>query len=203
MKNLTEENQRLENALKKIFTDGQIKKLKKLDERIKSLSGVVMIFHQQLIFMQLVQEALNTNLKKNSFAKHINFKRWAKKINMRSGILHDVLKLMKNFDFDEKQKLCTLSFDEMKIKHVYEYDKTSDTLLKSSNYVQVAMVRGLISKWKQPVFYNYDSRITKFVLNDISIKLYEVRYTVVSIVSDMAPNNRKLWMELQIGLLKM
>ena len=40
------------------------------------------------------------------------------------------------------EKLCVLSFDEMKVREVFCYDKSTDTTLKPAKYVQVAMLRG-------------------------------------------------------------
>lgn len=59
------------------------------------------------------------------------------------------------------QKLCVLSFDEMKIKEKFIYDKTQDETLKLASYVQVVMIRGLYGNWKQPVFFNYDCAMTE------------------------------------------
>jgi len=43
---------------------------------------------------------------------------------------------------DSAQKVCVLSFDEMKIRKTYCYDRASDSTLHPVNYVQVAMLRG-------------------------------------------------------------
>lgn len=46
---------------------------------------------------------------------------------MRPGILHSVLDIA---NIPRIEKLCVMSFDEMKIKKKYIYDKTQDETLK-------------------------------------------------------------------------
>lgn len=65
------------------------------------------------------------------------------------------------------QKVCVLSFDEIKVRKVYLYDKSNDETLKPYNYVQVVMLRGLFEAWKQPIFYDYDCKLTKQILFEI------------------------------------
>lgn len=60
-----------------------------------------------------------------------------------------------------------LSFDEMKIKKSYLYDKANDETLKPYSYVQVVMLRGLYKSWKQPVFYDFDFQLSKEKLFEI------------------------------------
>lgn len=77
-------------------------------------------------------------------------------MEIEPGILHEVLRYMKSYELTELERLCVISFHEMKIKRQYDYDRTSDTILKPFNYVQDIMVRGISGTWKQPVFYNYE-----------------------------------------------
>lgn len=74
-------------------------------------------------------------------------RQWASKIIAGPGILQHVLQLMKHYTLKESEKICVLSFDEMKIRTEYEYDKANeyDKVMKPSNYVQVAMVGGLFA----------------------------------------------------------
>lgn len=54
-------------------------------------------------------------------------------------------------------------------------------VLENSNKIFL----GLVASWKQPVYYNYDTPMTKQILSNIICSLYEVGYNVVAIVSDM------------------
>lgn len=100
---------------------------------------------------------------------------------------------------NEKERLCVFSFDEMKIKYEYEYDKANDVMLKPSNYVPVGIFRGLLANWKQPIFYAYDCKMTAEILKKIIMSLNAVGFCVVAIVSDMGSTNQGLWRELGIN----
>lgn len=54
------------------------------------------------------------------------------------------------------EKLSVLLMDEMSIEQQWSYDKGKDILYKPHKNVQVVMLRGLIGKWKQPIFYQFD-----------------------------------------------
>jgi len=61
---------------------------------------------------------------------------------------------------------------------------------------------GLIASWKQPVYYNYDTPMTKDILYTIISSLHSVGYHVIAIVSDMGPSNVGLWHNLGISMEK-
>lgn len=64
---------------------------------------------------------------------------------------------------------------------------------------QVVMARGLFSKWKQPVFYDYDRAMDKKLLDNIIMKLYESGFTVVATTSDLGSTNSTVKNYLKIG----
>lgn len=88
-------------------------------------------------------------------------------------MIDQVLSVMQvsSHDIEPMQKLCVLSFDEMKIKKQYVYDKKNDETTKPANYAQVAMIRGLVGRWKQVIFYDYDCKMTKEKVNSIIAKV--------------------------------
>lgn len=86
---------------------------------------------------------------------------WLKKIQIAPGILKQVFNIMKVSEMSALDKVCVISFDEMKVTRGYAYDKVSDQTMKPYNYVQVVMLRGLFKSWKQPGFYDFDCKMTK------------------------------------------
>jgi len=60
------------------------------------------------------------------------------------------------------------------------------------------MARGLIAKWKQSIFYAYDTPMTNSVLEEIISKLHYSGYSVVSVTSDMCTGNVGLWKSMAI-----
>lgn len=79
----------------------------------------------------------------------------------------------------EQEKLTVLSFDEMALIAQYSYSASFERVYFPSKNVQVAMVRGLTAKWKQPVFYDFDCDMTKECLFSI-YELFRLCVTKVS-----------------------
>jgi len=66
---------------------------------------------------------------------------------------------MLGIDMATEDKLTILSFDEMYLSHQIDFDRNKEQVIGPHKTVQVVMARGLISKWKQPIFYKYDTQI--------------------------------------------
>lgn len=136
---LTIEN--LEKALRCLFTQGQIKQLKAGNRRQN--------YKQEDIAQSITLYA--TSAKAYRFLKINNFplpsvrtlQRWSQKLDVSTGILKPVVQLLSAANqMSQTQKLCVLSFDEMKSKKKYCYDRSTDSMLAPANYIQVAMLRG-------------------------------------------------------------
>ncbi|KAH8392592.1 hypothetical protein KR215_000626, partial [Drosophila sulfurigaster] len=125
--------------------------------------------------------------------------RWLTEVQINAGPLDVVIDLMENEEMSEVDKLCVLSFDEMKVAEAIEYDSKADVVYEPSNYVHLAIVRGLIKSWKQPVFFDFNTRMDVQTLHSIVTKLYKRGYPVVAIVCDCGPGNQRLWAELGIS----
>uniref|UniRef100_A0A182IDI7 Uncharacterized protein n=1 Tax=Anopheles arabiensis TaxID=7173 RepID=A0A182IDI7_ANOAR len=110
-------------------------------------------------------------------------KRYAKRLNIKEGILDDVLKVVGNITktFTLRDRECVLSFDEMKVSKILEYDPVSDEVIGPYNYLQVVMARGLFKNWKQPVFIGFDQKMTKVIIMTIIAKLAEHNINVTAI----------------------
>ncbi|GBO19128.1 Transposable element P transposase, partial [Araneus ventricosus] len=126
-------------------------------------------------------------------------KRWCSKFSCRPGMLHDVLLVMqKTFHSKpEAERLCILSFDEMHIDRKICYDVSEDQILGPFSKVQLVLARGIMAGWKQPVFFNFDTTMTKHLLYEIIKKIKKKGLIVKAIVSDLAGSST-LWKELEI-----
>jgi len=60
-----------------------------------------------------------------------------------------------------------------------------------------------LHNWKQSIFYNYDTTITKELLNNIIEALHEHDFNVIAIVNDMGSSNVGLWRNLDISITNM
>lgn len=108
--------------------------------------------------------------------------------------------IVKKTELPDLQKLCVLSFDEVKVRRVFMYDKANDETLKPYSYVQVAVLRGLFGNWKQPIFYDYDCQMTKEKLFEIISFAENAGFPVEAMVSDLGGGNRGLHKDLNISI---
>lgn len=65
-----------------------------------------------------------------------SLQRWAKCIDMRNGILDNVLKIMKlcGDSMQNYENLTVLMFDEVKVSSTMEYDVLRDEVLGAGDY---------------------------------------------------------------------
>lgn len=98
------------------------------------------------------------------------------------------------------EKTVVISFDEMKVKSVLEYDVSSDEIVGQHRYMQVIMAHGLFSNWKQPIYLGFDQKVTKEILFSVISELHKITYNVVACVSDCGGGNVGLWKDLGINI---
>ena len=97
-------------------------------------------------------------------------RKWVKSFSCQPGILHDMKKVLQRFFETEESplaRLAVISFDEMEICKILEYDHESDRVFGPHKKLQLVMVRGLCKKWKQPIFYDFDTPMRKGLLFEI------------------------------------
>lgn len=61
------------------------------------------------------------------------------------------------------------------------------------------MCRGIASSWKQPIFVDFDKKMTRDILFDIIEKLDQIGFKVICCVSDCGGGNIGLWKSLNIS----
>ena len=84
----------------------------------------------------------------------------------------------------------------MSVRQVVDYCPTLKQVIGPHSKLQDAIVRGIKSKWKQLVFYNFDTPMTKDLLFSLIKKLEESNVRVRAVVSDMG--NHTLQKELHL-----
>ena len=72
------------------------------------------------------------------------------------------------------EKFCVLNFDEMHIVSKLRYDSKLDEVLGPFKKVQVILIRGLVSPWKQPVYFNFDKQMNLDLLLFIIKKMVSI-----------------------------
>ncbi len=99
---------------------------------------------------------------------------------------------------EERGIPAILSFDEMSLQKAMEFDQKEERVYGPHANVQVGMIRGVFSQFKQPVFFEFDKEMDASTIINISKKLKNIGVNIVGIVSDMGPKNVKLWRELGV-----
>lgn len=183
-------------SLKNFLTDGQIKKLKSFTKIMWKWEDI-----SNAIFLHAAGPRAYKHLYQKDYPvpSISTLHKWYNKIDTKEGILWTSIELMRQVNYmTTEEKICLLSFDEMKVTETFEYDLHNDFVRKPANYVQVVMASGIIKSWKQPVFYDFEFKMSKEVIFKIISVLKDNGYTVVAVVCDMGPSNRKLWRDLGI-----
>lgn len=119
-------------------------------------------------------------------------RRWVVTFNVDNGILEHVFLIMKHKgqNITNMDKIITLYFDEIHLSNQAAIERRQE--IGPHEKYQVAVARSLFTKWKQPVYYEFDQNMTKHILTTIIAKLHEIGYTVVAETCDLGPTNQRL-----------
>jgi hypothetical protein len=130
-----------------------------------------------------------------------SLRRWASDLDLRKGIIAQMLCFLKaaGASLAKYEKIAVISFDEMRVSSLYEYDKKNDSIVGPHIQAQVIMVRGLFHSWKQPLYIGFDVKVTADLLNNIIKQLHEIEYDVAACVSDCGSANVGLRKQLGVG----
>ena len=113
-----------------------------------------------------------TNYEQSTFALII---RWIASIQFPPGLSLDVLKFIQHnhTENSDTDKVCIIGFDEMGISQQISYCPTQDQIFGPYKKVQVLSVRGLLSSWKYPVFFGFDTKMTEELILHVITTLHE------------------------------
>jgi len=172
---------KMHETLRKVFTPGQIRMLLKPNvtritwssEDIASAISLRCISPKAYRYMR--------NVVKMPLPGLSTLRRWACNINVDPGILDAILDCMKykGKTLQMHEKLVILTFDEIHLCNKIAIDRKLQQVVGSHKSCQRVMVRSLFSKWKQPIYYDYDKAMTKDTLLCIISRLYDIGYTVI------------------------
>ena len=62
------------------------------------------------------------------------------------------------------------------------------------------MIRGITSSWKQLIYYDFDTDMSKEILYDIIGKVEAAGFLVVAMVCDLGPTNIRLWNSIGVNV---
>ena len=98
--------------------------------------------------------------------------RWLSKLTVKPGIQEPFLGIIQKRleGGDEREKMANLCFDEMHIRKTYEYDHRNKQVFGNHKKMMVVMVRSLFSDWKEVVYFNFDTNMTKNLIEEIIVE---------------------------------
>lgn len=130
-------------------------------------------------------------------------RKWARKVDIKPGaFLKPVLPLLQNKGDGDWSKYCVISFDEMKVKRCFEFDRAEKRILSPADYCLVYMVSGLFQKWQQVVYFGFRDDTSKKLWDLIIENVEKCGLIPVGAVCDMGPKNQGLWKDLGVDYRK-
>lgn len=194
---LAKRDENLISAVEQIFTAGQIAILKNPKRTRGSWSSLDIA---EALSLHAAGPRAYRLLKKKGYPLpgESTLRSWKAAINLEPGILYPVLELMKSCHFEPLDRVCCIMGDEMSIRKCYEYDKKNDTLHGPTSHVQVLMARGVFKSWRQPLYYDFDTKLSKSLIFSTIEELHRINYEVRVLVTDMGPDNQGLLKELGV-----
>lgn len=198
--NLKDRDSKIHEILSRFFTPGQIHCILHPERHIRwSPEDVASAISLKSISSKAYRYLRNKL--KYPLPDISTLRKWARQFDCDTGILHNVMALMqaKANELTEFEKVTVLSFDEVKISSEICVDRARGQILGPHKYAQVVMARGLLGKWKQPIYYEFDQSMSEIILKEIIRNVQDCGFLVVAIVSDMGGGNRSLWKQLGIN----
>lgn len=127
----------------------------KLKERISCLEFQVdalqnkdnaLVLKQQRYTLEDISEAFSLysagprcykllRLKGHTLPSPSTLRRWASTLCVEPGIQSQILTQMRTFDLQVEEKLCVISFDEMKCREEWAYDRKNDIVLEPKRMI--------------------------------------------------------------------
>ena len=127
-------------------------------------------------------------------------RKYFENFKMNQGFIDPVAKLLEIMvnNLNDEERAVALSFDEVHVRSDISYDSQEDQILGPHSKANTMIMRGVFKKYKMPIWYRMDTALKKDELFQIIHRLEGLGYHVVSVTSDMGPDNRGLAKELGI-----
>ncbi|KAF2893260.1 hypothetical protein ILUMI_12916 [Ignelater luminosus] len=151
---------------------------------------------------------------------HSTLCRHLHKITFNPGLLEDLIPFLaekRNGMKSNSESECILLIGEMEIEESLDFDASLDSyvgyssmkqdkiLRKLGNRLFICILRGLNSNWKQVIAYHIINKTGSndeifHLIKNVIIKVEDIGYKVLGLVSDMTLKNQILWRNLKIHI---
>lgn len=130
----------------------------------------------------------------------VTIKRRLRQFTVSPGFIDISLSILKaqTHLFSTFERDVVISYDEMKVSSELCFNQLDERIMGPYNNVQVILIRSLMRKWKQPIYYNFDTAVTKTLLLEAVEVVESCGFKVRAFVSDMGPSNRKVLTDLGV-----
>src|SRR6218665_2540380 len=184
---------KVEHSLKRIFSPGQISCLQNGKKAIRWSKEDILHALELRTVSQKAYVYLRSN-KQVPLPGVSTLRRWVGGFSCRPGISQFSLEILKakGTRFARWDRVCVLSFDEVSVDQRMCYDAREDQVLGPYSEVLVFMIRGLMTKWKQPIYFDFNVTLSATLLIKVISELESIGYEVVACACDMAGGNRGL-----------
>lgn len=136
---------------------------------------------------------------------------WLRRMDVKPGLCDNVFIMLqrKAGNMAASERCCVLLLDEVSLKRGLSYVKPTDHIVgfedyggertkKVANQALVLMVRGLQSRWKQPLAYFLAANTTpaerlKRIVSEAVVKLSSIGLIVVSVICDQGATNQQMF----------
>jgi len=102
-------------------------------------------------------------------------------------------------NIEDHERLAVLTFERVNVLDVLESYVNQDNSVDTYVEVQVVMVQGISSDWKQPIFIDFDAKMNKYIIYNIIEKLENIGYKIICCVTSCSVRNSGLWAELGVS----
>ena len=199
----TNSKQQLARNIAGIFSSGQIRCLQRGKKYVQWTKEDIL----HALELRTVSRKAYTflrNTRRVPLPSLSTLKRWVSGYKCSPGISDFALDIMtaKKSRFTEWDRACVLSFDEMSVSSQLCYDMKDDKVYGPHTKVLVFMIRGLLTNWKQPIYFDFDVTMTKQLILDVILRVEKTGYNVKACVCDMAGGNRGLLTSLGVSEVK-
>ncbi|KAJ8891106.1 hypothetical protein PR048_010616, partial [Dryococelus australis] len=109
-------------------------------------------------------------------------RKWTRNVKCAPGVLEEVFTVLR-----AKSQTMTI-FERLTVLSLANRRK----IFRPCRNLQAIMARGLASKWKKPIFYDFDSKVIRDLLFRDIRKLEERGFIVIAVVCDMGGSNQDL-----------
>ena len=197
-KSASKKRKKLAKKRKKEITKDFLKEIGHSDMSIKHILDPLCSFHrnhsQEDICDALIIKSMSNRtyeyLRKNKIlplASSSTLSKWLTELDCRPGMENSFFCILKKKfqDAQEWERQAILSFDEVDVKKRFEYDYINKRVYGNHKKLQTVMVRGLIGPWKQTVFFDFDTVMTKDLIKELILKCSEAGLCIRGISFDM------------------